>query len=252
MESQTPGRPQPSTDLRHDAARRRAIAGHLAQRVGEAGDRPAAGAARRRRDRGRVPDHLAGRLRGRAGDRPDRRRSRDRRAGPHARGRHRRRLGRGQGRRAAADPHVHLDVGHPHRPPAADHARGRQGPGASGRRARQAVRRGRRVLADGRDPRRRRVHRRGDPDRARRGRDHDQHPRHGRLHDAARVRGVPGRALRAGPGAARRRAVGPLPRRPGAGGRQLVRRASRPARGRSSARSTGSASGPATPRSRRS
>ena len=125
---------------------------------------------------------------------------------------------------APAHPHVHLDLGHPHRVPAADHARGRQGAGPRRRRARQAVRRGRRVLADGRDPRRHRVHRRGVPDRDRRGRDHDQHPRHRRLHDAARVHRVPGAAVRAGPRPARRRAVGPLPRRPGAGRRQLVRR----------------------------
>ena len=35
------------------------------------------------------------------------------------------------------------------------------------------------------------------PDRDRRGRDDDQHPRHGRLHDAARVRRVPDAPLRA-------------------------------------------------------
>ena len=45
-------RSQPSTDLRHDSARRRAVAGHLAEHAGEARDRPAAGAARGRRDRG--------------------------------------------------------------------------------------------------------------------------------------------------------------------------------------------------------
>ena len=62
----------------------------------------------------------------------------------------------------------------------------------------RSLRRGRRVLADGRHPRRRRVHRRGLPDRDRRGRDDDQHPRHRRLHDAARVRRVPRAAVRAG------------------------------------------------------
>ena len=61
-------------------------------------------------------------------------------------------------------------------------------------------------------------------DRDRRGRDHDQHPRHRRLHDAARVRRLPDAAVRARAGAARRRAVGPLPRRSGPGGRQLDRR----------------------------
>ena len=226
-------RPKPSTDLRHDPARRRAVARHLAEHAGEARDRPAAGAARGRRDRGGLPDHLTRRLRGRADDLAHRGGPDHRRPGAHPRRRHRRGLERGQGRRAAADPHVHLDVRHPHPVPAPDHARGRQGPGARGGRARQAVRRRRRVLADGRDPRRHRVHRRGVPDRDRRGRDHDQHPRHRRLHDAARVHGVPGAAVRAGPGSARRRAVGPLPRRPGAGRRQLVRRpAGRRAAGR--------------------
>ena len=61
-------------------------------------------------------------------------------------------------------------------------------------------------------------------DRHRGGRDDDQHPRHRRLHDAARVRGVPGPALRARARAARRRALRPLPRRPRAGGGELVRR----------------------------
>ena len=60
------------------------------------------------------------------------------------------------------------------------------------------------------------------------------------------------RAVQAGPGAAQRRALGPLPRRPRPGGRQLASPASRPARGRSSARSTASASARATRRSRRS
>ena len=49
-------------------------------------------------------------------------------------------------------------------------ARGRQGPGQGGGRAGEVLLRRRRVLADGRDPRRRRVHRRGLRDRGRRGR----------------------------------------------------------------------------------
>ena len=44
--------------------------------VREARDRPPARAARRRHHRGRLPDRLAGRLRGRAGDRPRGRRAR--------------------------------------------------------------------------------------------------------------------------------------------------------------------------------
>ena len=81
----------------------------------------------------------------------------------------------------------------------------------------------RRVLADGRDQGRRRVHRRGLRDRGRGGRDGGQHPRHRRLHDAGGVRGVLPPPLRAGPGAARGRDLGPLPRRSRDGGRQLLR-----------------------------
>ena len=73
---------------------------------------------------------------------------------------------------------------------------------------------------------RRRVHRRGGPGRDRGGRDHDQHSRHGRLHDAARVRGDVRAALRAGARPARGVAVGALPRRPRPGRRQLAGRAS--------------------------
>jgi 2-isopropylmalate synthase len=60
--------------------------------------------------------------------------------------------------------------------------------GPRGGRARARVRRGRRVLADGRDALRARVHRRGGGGGDRGGRDDDQHPRHRRLRDAARVR----------------------------------------------------------------
>ena len=98
-------------------------------------------------------------------------------------------------RRAPAHPHLHLDLRHPHRPPAADDARGRARPGARGRRARARARRGRRVLADGRDALRARVHRRGRRGGDRGGRDHDQHSRHRRLRDAARVRAPGSRGL---------------------------------------------------------
>ncbi len=54
------------------------------------------------------------------------------------------------------------------------------------------------------------------------------------------------------PGLQRRRPLDALPRRPGPGGRELVRRRAGRARGRSSAPSTASASAPATRRSRRS
>ena len=132
-------------------------------------------------------------------------------------------------RPAAAHPHLHLHLRHPHRAPAADRPRGRQGPGPRRRRPGQVLLRGRRVLADGRDPRRHRVHRRGLRDRGRGGRDRGQHPRHRRLHHARGVRGLLPPPLRAGSGAARGRDVGPLPRRPGDGRRQLLRR--RPGRG---------------------
>ena len=199
--------------------------GDLAEHEREARDRAAARAPGGGRHRGRLPDRLAGRLRGRAGDRPPGRGPGHRRPRARSCGGHRCRLRGGTRRRAASDPHVRLDVGHPHRAPAGLDARGRQGPGARRGRARAVAGRRRRVLPDGRHAGGRRVHRRGRADRDRRGRDDDQHPRHRRLHDARGVPGVPGPALRAGARAARRRAVGPLPRRPRAGGRQLVRRA---------------------------
>ena len=64
---------------------------------------------------------------------PDHRRPRAREPG-----RHRPRLGGGPRRRAPAHPHVHLDVGHPHRAPDAEHARGRARPGARRGRAGEA------------------------------------------------------------------------------------------------------------------
>ena len=70
--------------------------------------------------------------------------------------------------------------------------------------------------------------------RRRRGRrDDDQPARHGRLHAARRVRGVHPARPRAVPRARERCSVGPLPRRPRAGGRELPggrRRGRRPAR----------------------
>ena len=131
-------------------------------------------------------------------------------------------------------------------------ARGRQGPGEGGGGAGEVLLRRRRVLADGRDPRRRRVHGRGLRDRGRRGRQRDQHPRHGRLHDPGGVHALLRPPLRAGAGAARTSSSrstatttwgwrSPTPT-PGCW----------PARARSSARSTGSASAPATARWRRS
>ena len=116
----------------------------------------------------------------------------------------------------------------------------------------QVLLRGRRVLADGRDPRRRRVHRRGLRDRGRGGRDRRQHPRHRRLHDARRSTRTTSAACtswfrRCAGSSCRSTATttwgwpSPTPTP-----------ASWPGRGRSSAPSTGSASAPATARWRRS
>ena len=98
----------PRPHLRHHAARRRAVARDLAQHAGEGRDRPAARAARRRRDRGRLPDHLARRLRGGRGDRARRRGPGGLRPRPHPQGRHRRRLGRDQG--LAERPRIHTFI----------------------------------------------------------------------------------------------------------------------------------------------
>ena len=245
--------PQPSTDLRHDAARRRAVAGHLAEHRREARDRPPARAAGRRRHRGRLPDHLARRLRGRAGDRPPGRGPDHRRPGPRPRRRHRRAWEAVARRRAPAHPHVHLDLGHPHRAPAADHARGRQGPGPRG--GRPGPQRCARTSSS----------RRWTP----RAPTWSSPPRWSQIaiDEGATTINIPDtvgytmpheyaayleRLYELGAGPARRRAVGALPRRPRAGGRQLVRRRAGRARGRWSARSTASASAPATRRSRRS
>ena len=86
-------RREPRPDLRHDPARRRAVAGDLAEQAGKARDRPPARAAGRGRDRGRLPDHLARRLRVGAGDRARGRRPGDLRAGAHAASRTSRRPG---------------------------------------------------------------------------------------------------------------------------------------------------------------
>ena len=88
--------------------------------------------------------------------------------------------------------------------------------------ARQGVHVGRRVLVRGRDPHRHRLHGPGGAGGDRGGRDHHQHPGHGRLHGAGGVRRDPQRPARAGAGAGRRDPVGALPQRPGAGGRQLA------------------------------
>ncbi len=57
--SGTSRRRKPRPHLRHHPARRRAVARHLAEHRREGRDRPAARPPGRRRDRGRLPDHLA-------------------------------------------------------------------------------------------------------------------------------------------------------------------------------------------------
>ena len=151
-----------------------------------------------------------------------------------------------------AHPHLHLDLRHPHHPPAADHARGRQGPGEGGGGAGEVLLRRRRVLAHGRDPGRRRVHGRGVRDRGRRGRERDQYPRHGRLHDAGGVRGATSPASTSwSPSCAGSSSRSTATTTSGSRSPTPTPACS-PARARSSARSTGSASVPATARWRRS
>ena len=99
--------------------------------------------------------------------------------------------------------------------------------------ARSLLRR-RRVLARGRRSQRPRVPLRGARARDRGRRDHAQHPRHRRLHDARRVRRADRRhPRRTCPGVERRDPLGPLPRRPRPRGRQ---HAGRLARGRAPGR----------------
>ena len=153
---------------------------------------------------------------------------------------------------AAAHPHLHLDLRHPHRAPAADRPRGRQGPGQGRGGAGQVLLRGRRVLADGRDPRRRRVHRRGLRDRGRGGRDRrSTSPTRSATRRPRSTPSTSGASTSWSRACARSR-----PRSTATttwGWRSPTpTRACWPAPARSSARSTGSASGPATARWRRS
>ena len=109
-------------------------------------------AARRRHHRGRLPGRLAGRFRGGPADRP-RDQGADRSPGwpapsrttSIAAGR------RSSDARAAAHPHLHLDLGHPPRAPV-PHDAASEAHGAARRDGRRGPKllRGRRVLADGR------------------------------------------------------------------------------------------------------
>ena len=99
------------------------------------------------------------------------------------------------------------------------------GPGARRRRARQGVLRRRRVLARGRQPLRRRVHGRGGRrPRSRRARPRSTSPTPSATRCRTSTREMFAELYRLVPELTRRRRVGPLPRRPGPGGGQLVRR----------------------------
>ena len=125
-----------------------------------------------------------------------------------------------------AHPHLHRDLRHPHRAQAADGPRGRQGAQAPRRPSTLA-----KSYCDdvefslrGRDPLRSRLHRRGLRDRDRGGRDHVNIPDTVGYTTPEEFVEYFRRPLRAGSGSARRRDLGALPRRPGAGGRQLAGR----------------------------
>ena len=103
-----PQRQGPRHHLRHHHARRRAVARrlHVARREAGAGQDPRGDGGRR--DRGRLPDRLQRRLRGRARDRQDRHREHRLRPGPRRRRRHRA-LRRGDpAGQARPHPHLHL------------------------------------------------------------------------------------------------------------------------------------------------
>ena len=244
---------RPPHHFRHHAARRRTEPRRLDDEGREASHRQAAGATARRRHRGRVRGVVQRRLRGGALDR-GRGEGLDRvLAGPRQRPRHRARRRSARAGEDPAHPHLHRDLAAAHGEEAAHDA----GPGVRAGEARRALRapvhRRRRVLARGRLPLGAGLPLPGARGRDRRGRDHDQHPGHGRLRRAGAVRQVPARPAhpdsQLGQGGLERA----LPQRSRDGGRQLARRRDdrRRAPGRVH-RSTASASAPATARSRRS
>ncbi len=216
-------------DLRHDTARRRAGAGRYLEQGREARDRAPAGQAARGHHRGRVPDRLSRRLRGGQGDRDRGQGPARRRSGAGHRGGHPGLLGRRQGRRGAAHPHVHQHQPGAHEVPDQEDA----GRGAR-RHARHGLARARpgrhasggrpRVQRHGREPLRPRVPGAGARPRRPVRRDHHQRARHGRLRAAARVRRLHPRAVPAGALAARCARERALPQRPRAGHGQLAGR----------------------------
>ncbi len=134
----------------------------------------------------------------------------DRGPGAHHARRHRAGLEGARGGRAPAHPHLRRHLRPPHEAQASQGARGGPGDGRGGGAAGEVVHAGRRVPL----PRGRR--------RPRGGRDDDQHPRYGRLHDPGGVRPHHPDAARAGSGPRAGHALGPLPQRPRPGGRQLA------------------------------
>ena len=196
--------------------------------------------ASQRRFRGRGRGRQAGQERG------------GRRARPRHPRRHRPGRRGGAARAAGPHPHVRFDLADPSRAPDEED----RGPGARDHHrdgdAGAQPHRQCRVERDGRDAHADRfplpLRRARDPGR----RDDDQHARHRRLRGAGGALRAVQDADRAGAGRRQGDLVDALPQRPRAGGRQLAGRRCGPGRGRSSARSTGSASGRATRRSRRS
>ena len=216
---------------------------------GEAPTRPAARRARRGRHGGGVPRRVGGRLPQRAPDRHRDPAAGHRRAGPLPRARHRaRRRGAPARRRGAGSTSSS-------RPPTCTSGRSSRPPGRRcSTRARAAIRQARQYTDDvefsAEDASR------TDPDFLCR-------VVEAAIEEGARTINLPDTVgyampdeygamfrdvLARVPGADRRGAERPLPRRPGPGRRQLARRHRRGRRARWSARSTASASGPATPR----
>ena len=214
-------RSEPGRHLRHHPSRRRAVAGRVHEPRREAAHRPLPRGDGRRRDRGRFPHRVRRGLRGRQRHRPDGHRSHRRRAGPGHPRRHRSLRRGGRAGAAQAHPHLHLHLAAAHEVQAAD-GTGRRPP--SGHRQRhpgpQPLRR-RGVVARGRLAHGSRLPVSLRRDRHQVRRDHDQHPRHGGLRPAPRVRRADPNAE--GPGAQHRqgRHLRPLPQRPGAGRGEL-------------------------------
>ena len=238
--------------LRHDPARRRAGPGLHDGRARQGHDGARARCARRRHHRSRLPDRLAGRRRSRPADLPRGAPAGDRRARPLPDAGHRGGGARARARRPQADPHLHRHLRSPSDPQAADHARGLPRGGRQRGAARAPVHRRCGVFGRGCDAQRPRLpvprHRGGRP----RGLRDGQPARHGRLRHAGRDprassrTSAPGSRTPTASSSARTATTISGWRSPTAW------RRFRAACGRSSARSTASASAPATRRSRRS